>query len=125
LTIVLRKKLQQQALHLIQPNVSSPAEIRFLGQLVDSQGIRSKFKAVQQMKETKNIPELCRFLGMINQLGKFTPNLAENTKPLHNLFSTKNQWILGNAQQEANSYKPGKFKLCTNLACLLLAGKPA
>jgi len=75
-------------------------EIRFLGQLVDSQGIRadpSKVKAVQQMKESKNISEFHRFLGMINQLDKFTP---KNTKPKRDL-STKNQWIWGSAQQRA------------------------
>jgi len=38
---------------------------------------------------------------MINQLGKFTPNLAENTKPLRDLLSTKNQWSWGSRQQEA------------------------
>ena len=79
-------------------------EIRFLGQLVDTQGVRadpSKVKAIQQMKEPKNISELRSFLGMINQLGKFTPNLAENTKPLRDLLSTKNQWTWGSRQQEA------------------------
>ena len=79
-------------------------EIRFLGQLVDTQGIRadpSKVKTLQQMKEPKNISELHRFLGMINQLGKFTPNLAENTKPLHDLLSTKNRWTWGSRKQEA------------------------
>jgi len=72
--------------------------------LVNSQGIRadpSKVKAVQQIKEPKNISELRRFLGMINQLGKFTPNLAENTKPLRDVLSTNNQWIWGSAQQKA------------------------
>ena len=79
-------------------------EIIFLGQLVDTQGVRadpSKVKAIQQMKEPKNISELRRFLGTINQLGKFTPNLAENTKPLRDLLSAKNQWTWGSRQQEA------------------------
>ena len=68
-------------------------EIKFLGQLVDKQAIRAdpnKVKAIQQMKEPKNVTELHRFLGMINQLGKFTPNLAENIKPLGELLSSKN-----------------------------------
>ena len=76
-------------------------EIKFLGQLVDKQGIRAdpnKVKAIQQMKEPKNVTELHRFLGMINQLGKFTPNLAENTKPLCELLSSKNQWSWGSNQ---------------------------
>ena len=38
-----------------------------------------------------NISELRRFLGMANQLGKFTPNLAEITQPMREL-SKMIQW---------------------------------
>ena len=71
--------------------------------MVDTQGIHadpSKVKAIKQMKESKNISELRRFLGMINQLSKSTPNLVENTKPVRDLLSTKNQWTWGSTQQE-------------------------
>ena len=102
-------------------------EIRFLGQLVDTQGVRddpSKVKAIQQMKEPKNISELRRFLGMINQLGKFTPNLAENTKPLCDLLSTKNQWTWGSTQQEA--FKQLQSLVSSNCVLTLFdpSGKP-
>ena len=36
---------------------------------------------------------------MINQLGKFTPHLAEITKPMRDLLSKKNDWTWGHTQQ--------------------------
>ena len=41
------------------------------------------------MKEPSNVSELRRFMGMVNQLGKFSPNIA---KPLRELLSSKNTW---------------------------------
>ena len=37
---------------------------------------------------------------MINQLSKFSPGLAEKTKPLRDLLSTKNQWEWGHHQDQ-------------------------
>ena len=59
--------------------------VKFLGQMVDRNGIRpdpDKVKAIQEMPPPRNVSELQRFLGMINQQSKFSPSLAENTKPL-------------------------------------------
>jgi len=47
---------------------------------------------IQLMKSPTSPTEVRRFLGMANQLGKFTPNLAEVTKPLCDLLSLKNSW---------------------------------
>ena len=38
---------------------------------------------------------------MVNQLSKFTPHLAEITKPLRDLLSKKNQWTWDQAQNQA------------------------
>ena len=38
---------------------------------------------------------------MANQLSKFTPNLADMTKPLRDLLSHRNQWCWGEPQQRA------------------------
>ena len=80
----------------------SQKSIMFLGQLTDSSGIRPdprKVKAIQTMPTPSNITELRRFLGMVNQLNKFTPNLADKTKPLRDLLVKNNQWVWGEAQQ--------------------------
>ena len=38
---------------------------------------------------------------MVNQQSKFLSHLAEQTKPLRDLLSKKNQWTLGHDQQQA------------------------
>ena len=73
-------------------------QIKFLGQLVDQSGVRpdpEKVQAIQSMKPPTNIQELRRFLGMINQLSKFCPSLAEKTKPLRDLLSLKKPVVVG------------------------------
>lgn len=40
-------------------------------------------------------------MGMVNQLGKFLPNLADTTQPLRALLSSQNSWIWGPDQQKA------------------------
>ena len=40
-------------------------------------------------------------MGMINQLGKFSSNLAALTQPLRELISKTNEWMWGEAQDEA------------------------
>jgi hypothetical protein len=38
---------------------------------------------------------------MANQLGKFSPNLAQLRRPLRDLLSTKHAWLWGHEQEEA------------------------
>ena len=60
--------------------------MKFLGQLVDENGVRPDPEIVQaiimQMKYPTSVSELRRFLGMVNQQSKFSPHLADQTKPL-------------------------------------------
>ena len=53
---------------------------------------------IQKMKPPMTVSEPRRFLGMINQQSKFSPSLAEQTKPLRDLLSLKNQWSCGAVQ---------------------------
>ncbi|PFX25529.1 Transposon Tf2-9 polyprotein [Stylophora pistillata] len=82
----------------------SQSRLQYLGQILDSQGVRkdtSRVKAIVDMTEPKDIGELRRFLGLVNHLMKFSPNLAEKTKPLRDLLKKENAWVWGPAQQEA------------------------
>ena len=84
----------------------SKSKIVFLGHLIDAEGIHpdpEKTAAIAQMKPPSNVPELRRFLGMVNQLGKFSRILAELTQPLRDLLSKKNTWIWRKAQDQAFS----------------------
>ena len=79
---------------------------KFLGHCVDQDGIRAdpeKTAAIHQMKAPTTIPELRRFMGTVNQLGKFLANLAQLTQPLRGLLSKSRAWQWGPAQQEAFS----------------------
>ena len=68
----------------------------FLGHVIDQRGITAdpnKTAAIQQMETPKSVSELCRLLGMVNQLGKFSPNIAELSKSLRELLSAKKPWL--------------------------------
>lgn len=70
-------------------------QVTFLGHVLSASGISpdpSKTQAVREMKEPQSVSELRSFLGMVNQLGKFIPQLAEKDKPLRDLLSKKNCW---------------------------------
>ena len=78
--------------------------IMFLGQLTDKNGIRpdpQKVSAIKDIPTPSNVAELRRFLGMINYLSKFAPNLADKTKPLRDLLIKNNKWVWGTAQQKS------------------------
>ena len=65
---------------------------------VDQNGIKpdpEKVNAIACMAGPTNVSEIRRFLGMVNQHSKFSPKLAELTKPLRDLLSKTNQWMWG------------------------------
>ena len=75
---------------------------QILGQIINESGIspdQDKVKAIIAMPEPTDVSGIRRSLGMIIQLGKFTPHLAEITKPMRDLLSKKNDWTWGHAQQ--------------------------
>ena len=53
------------------------------------------------MQPPANLKELRRFLGMVNQLAKFTPNLAEISQPLRELLSKRTTWCWDTAQESS------------------------
>ena len=66
--------------------------LTFLGHTIDEKGISpdpQKTDAISKMASPKSMTELRRFVGMANQLGKFSPRIADLTKPMRELLSTK------------------------------------
>ena len=58
--------------------VFSKPQVKFLGLVLSASGISpdpDKVSAVEQMRPPTSMGEVCRFLGMVNQLSKFVPNL--------------------------------------------------
>ena len=69
--------------------------ITFLGHVIDKTGISpdpDKVSAILQMKPPTTVSELHRFMGMVNQLGKFSPRLATISQPLRALLSKQAVW---------------------------------
>lgn len=82
----------------------STDKVEFLGHVIGKDGVQidpTKVEAVAQMGEPTDIAQLRRFLGMVNQVGKYIPNLADMTKPLRDLLSKNNAWLWTGAQREA------------------------
>ena len=78
--------------------------VKFLGHLIDREGIRAdpeKTSAILQMEAPTNVTELRRFLGMVNQLGKFSARISELSQPLRELLSTKRVWTWSSNQDQA------------------------
>ena len=82
----------------------STSRLQYLGQVIDSNGIRkdpAKVKAITELPEPEDVPDVRRFLGMVNQQMKFLPNLAEMTKPIRDLLKKDTEWIWDSPQKEA------------------------
>ena len=78
--------------------------LKFLGHLINEEGVMvdsEKTITIEKMAAPTNVSELRWFVGMVNQLGKFSSNLAELTQPLCELLSKNQTWIWGCAQEQA------------------------
>ena len=111
------------------------------GTMVDPE----KVKAIRDMAVPENIHSLRQFLGMVNYVGKFIPNLSTILKPLHDLMKKDVTWTWSDSQSTAFEsvknlitsaptlayYNPHKNLVLENDACeyglgsaLLQDGKP-
>ncbi|XP_037558060.1 uncharacterized protein K02A2.6-like [Dermacentor silvarum] len=82
----------------------SKRRVKFLGHILNEAGIaadQEKTEAIRKMPPPENTTELRSFLGMVNQLAKFLPGLAEKTKPLRDLLLDEAVWVWHQTQQEA------------------------
>ena len=80
------------------------SQLKFLGHIVDQDGVRAdpdKTSAIIDMSPPTNVSELRRFMGMVNQLGKFSPNLTDLSQPLRALLTKKSTWLWGPQQDRA------------------------
>ena len=98
-------KLQEANLTLNEEKCEfSKPSVEYLGSIIDSEGVRvnpKKVEAILEMETPKDQSGLRRFLGMVNQLSKYQPRIAELSKPLRDLLSSKKHWSWGDAQQQA------------------------
>ena len=82
----------------------SVKSIKFLGHIVTSEGIMvdpEKVEAIVKFPQPQNVADLRRLLGIANHVGKFSPRLADVTKPLRELLKKENTWIWDSPQEDA------------------------
>ena len=65
------------------------SSLSFLGHVIDGEGVRpdpAKVMAIQKYPPPTNQTELRRFNGMVNQMAKFIPGLADINAPMRELL---------------------------------------
>ena len=82
----------------------STDRVKFLGHVISFSGIEAdpeKLQAIADLPPPQNVQEVKTFLGMVNQLSKFSEHLAGKTKTIRDLLQKGNQWTWGREQQKA------------------------
>ena len=81
----------------------STDRVKFLGHVVSFSGIEAdpgKLQAIADLPPPQNVQEVRTFLGMMNQLSKFSEHLADKTKTIRDFLQKGNQWTWGREQQK-------------------------
>ncbi|GJP31378.1 hypothetical protein CLOM_g12018 [Closterium sp. NIES-68] len=79
-------------------------ELEFLGHVISTEGIRidpKKLRAIQEWKLPTNLQQLQSFLGFVNYVRRFIPNMAGLTGPLTDLLQKGTFYEWGEKQQAA------------------------
>ena len=82
----------------------SKSSVTFLGHLIDGEGIQpdpDKITAIGDFRTPQCVGDIRRFLGMVNQLNKFTDHLSDETRPLRELLLKDRAWVWGEAQRQS------------------------
>ena len=95
LEAVLKRLLEAGVTFNLDKCVFSTKQVKFLGHVISSNGIEvdpDKVKAIADLPPPTNVQEVRTFLGMVNQLSKFSDHLADKTKSTRELLLKGNQW---------------------------------
>ena len=79
-------------------------EVPYVGHVLSKDGLKAdpeKIRAVKEMKPPGNTKELKTFLGFIQYLGKFMPNMASKSAPLRELLEKNVAWHWDHLQEES------------------------
>ena len=105
LLLELFKRIRDSGLKLNRQKCSfGVTQLIFLGHIVSSDGIKpdpKKVDAITEMSMPTTKQELQRFMGMVNYLGKFIPNLSDVTAPLRLLLQKDYEFLMQEPQVEA------------------------
>ena len=104
LEAVLKRLLEAGVTLNLDKCVFSTKPVKFLGHFISWNGIEvdpDKVKAIADLPPPTNVQVVRMFLGMVNQLSKFSDHFANKTKSIRELLLKGSQWARGNAQQKA------------------------
>ncbi|XP_038106836.1 uncharacterized protein K02A2.6-like [Culex quinquefasciatus] len=90
-------KLNLEKLKLVEKSV------KFYGHVLTDKGIQpdeSKIAAIKNFPQPTDRKQLQRFIGMVNYLSRFIPNLSANFTVLRRLISEKEPWIWSEREEE-------------------------
>ncbi|XP_028411133.1 uncharacterized protein K02A2.6-like [Dendronephthya gigantea] len=79
-------------------------QLTYVGHLLTADGLQpdpEKIRAIQQMPEPADKQAVMRFMGMVQYLAKFLPNLSEISAPLRSLLESKTEWHWGESQKKS------------------------
>ena len=78
--------------------------VKFLGHVLDQSGIHpdpDKVQGIHDFPPCRDVSEVRTFMGMVNQLGKFSPRIASVSQPIRELLKKDVAWCWDHAQQSA------------------------
>ena len=87
-------------------------KLTFMGHMISKNGLSpdpAKVEAIKNARVPNDKTQLRSFLGAVNYLGKFMPNLSNEMQPLNNLLKNDVQWIWSSTQDKA--FKTVKDKI--------------
>ena len=79
-------------------------QLKFAGFILTDAGYQidpALTEAIAKFPTPQNVTDLRSFMGLVNQLGSFTPNLAGLVEPLRTLLSSKNDFLWTENHQQA------------------------
>ena len=83
--------------------------VKFLGHIIDKDGIRPLPAKVRAVARPTSITELKPYLGLISYYGRFLPHLSTTLAPLYKLLSNGVDWYWSSVQEDA--FKKSKESL--------------
>ena len=99
------KVIEQSGMKLNKSKFSiRKSGLECLGHWIDERAVSphaNKIEAIQKMQKPMDIPELRRFMGMVNFLGRYVQDLAKCTAPINELLRKANVWSWGQPQMRA------------------------
>ena len=76
------------------------SEVAYVGHIFGPGGLKPSEEKILEIPEPKNKKELQRFMGTVNYVGKFIPNLSGINQPLRQLLEKDVAWHWEDAQKE-------------------------